>query len=462
MIPQEAHMKHAIRLCTPNILARSEKAATGILFLMMAGCCIFGSGRVLSFGDVGLRMLLLAVLMVVSLPLIISQWRQLAKNRYIQLVALFFLWLVLSAVIGFARGNDSSLLLTDLKGFGYFLFLIPALCVLNSHKRILGLMKLILYSSGVLALLHIGTFISYLIDPFRTEWFLLEFLQSHLGWLDKINFTMTRLFFRSVVYLICGCGFALYFYVYKEKKLLYPMLAGLCLFAILLSYTRSIYFGVAIAAFLCIVCILLQGNAQQRKRLISFAALTLTLFLLITAVFSLTQKEDYLGFAFDRVFSLAHTPTESAQRTLSVHPLLASTSLEDYLESSKESDLLRAQTIEEMVAKFWDSPLFGSGLGIHWDVRAETGGISEYFYLDLLAKTGIIGFVLYLSPILYTVFLWLKKGTDPTKMIWMNVLFGFLAVSYFNPYMNSSLGILFYCCSISAFCANAPQPQTNI
>ena len=455
-------MKHAIRLCTPTLLARSEKAATGILFAMMAGCCIFGSGRVLSIGDVGLRTLLLAALLAVSLPLILRQWRQLAKNRYIQLMALFFLWLAVNTVIGFARGNDLELLLTDLKGFAYFVFLIPALCVLNSRKRIVGLTKLILYSSGVLAILHIATFIAYLIDPFQAEWFLQDFLQSHLGWLDKINFTMTRLFFRSVVYLICGCGFALYFYVFEEKKLRYPLLAGLCFFAILLSYTRSIYLGVAIAALLCIVCILLRGNTAQRKRLMSFAALALALFLLITVVFSLTQEEDYLGFAFDRVFSLEHAPSENAQRTLSVHPLLASTSLEDYLQSSKESDLLRAQTMEEMIAKFWDSPLFGSGLGIHWAVRAETGGISEYFYLDLLAKTGIIGFGLYLSPILYTLFLWLKKDTDPTKMIWMNVLFGFLAVSYFNPYMNSSLGILFYCCSISVFCANAPRTQTNI
>lgn len=455
-------MKHAIRLCTPTMLARSDKAATGITYAMMAGCCIFGSGRVLSIGDVGLRTLLLAALLVVSLPLILNQWRQLSKNRYVQLTALFFLWLALSASIGIIRGNAPVLLLTDLKGFSYFAFLIPALCVLNSRKRITGLMKTMLYSCGILALLHIGTLCSYLIDPDKTEWFFRDFLQLQLGWLDQISPTMTRLFYRSVVYLLCGCGFALYFYVFEEKKLRYPLLAGLSLFAILLSYTRSLYLGLAVAGILCLGCILLRGNATQRKRLLAFAAVTLSVFFLITATFSLTQQEDYLGFAFDRVFSLNHAPSENSQRTLSVHPLPASSNLQDYLQSSKDSDLLRAQTMDEMITKFWESPLLGSGLGIHWTVRAETGGVSEYFYLDLLAKTGIIGFGLYLSPILYTLFLWLKKGTDPTKWIWMAVLFGFLAVSYFNPYMNSSLGILFYCCSITAFCVKESQTQPNI
>ena len=455
-------MKQSIRLCTPTMLARSEKAATVILYAMMAGCCVFGSGRVLSIGSVGLRMLLLAALLLASLPLILNQWRQLSKNRYVQFVALFFLWLALSALIGFLRGNDPVILLTDLKGFSYFVFLTPALCVLNSPKRITGLMKTMLYSSAVLALLHIGTLCAYLIDPDKTEWFFRNFLQLQLGWLDQISATMTRLFFRSVVYLLCGCGFALYFYVFEEKKLRYPFLAGLCLFAILLSYTRSLYLGFAIAGILCVGSILLWGNTTQRKRLLAFTAVALSVFFLITALFSLTQKEDYLGFAFDRVFSLAKAPSESAQRTLSVHPLLSSTSLEDYLQSSKDSDILRAQTMEEMVAKIKESPLFGHGLGIHWTVRAETGGVSEYFYLDLLAKTGIIGFGLYFSPIIYTLFLWLKKGANPTKMIWMGILLGFLAVSYFNPYMNSSLGILFYCCSISVFCVQDLQTQTNI
>ena len=453
-------MKQSIRLCKPATLARSEKAATVLLYAIMAGCCILGSGRVLSIGGVGLRMLLLAALLVVSFPLVLHRWRQLFQNRYMQFIALFFLWLALSAILGFLRGNDSESLLTDLKGFSYFVFLVPALCVLNSPKKITGLMKTMLYSSGVLALLHIGTLCAYLITPDKTEWFFRNFLQLQLGWLDHISSTMTRLFFRSVVYLLCGCGFSLYFYIFEEKKRRYPILTGLCLFAILLSYTRSLYLGVAIAGILCIGCILLRGNTTQRKRLLAFSATALAVFFLITAFFSLTQKEDYLGFAFDRVF--AQAPDESAQRSLSVLPMQASASLNDYLQSSQESDALRAQTMEEMLAKIKESPLFGHGLGIHWTVRAETGGLSEYFYLDLLAKTGIVGFLLYLLPVLYTLFIWLKKGTTPTKVIWMGVLWGFLAVSFFNPYMNSSLGILFYCCSIPVFHLQDAQAQTNI
>ena len=455
-------MKPSKRLCTPTILTQSEKATTALLYTIMAGCCVLGSGQVISFGGLGLRMLLLGVLMVLSLPLVIAQWRQLVRNPLAQLTAVFLVWLAVSTVVGILNRNSMSNLIGDLKGFCYFAFLIPALCVLNSSKRIKTLMKVLMYSSGLLALLHLGTLAAYLIDPFKTEWFLLELLQSHLGWLDKISYTMTRLFYRSVVYLICGCGFSLYFYVFEDRKLRYPILAGLCLFGILLSYTRSIYLGLAVAALLCAGYILIRGNATQRKRLLVFVAVMLLVFLLVTAGFSLSQQEDYLGFAFSRVFSISYTPAESNLWTLSAHPLLGSASLEDYLQSSKDSDILREQTIAEMLAKIQESPIFGSGLGVKWTVRTENGGLSEYFYLDLLAKTGIIGLFLYLSPILYTLYLWIRKGSDPAKWIWMAVLFGFLTVSYFNPYMNSALGILFYCCCIAVFCVKKPQAQSNI
>ena len=100
------------------------------------------------------------------------------------------------------------------------------------------------------------------------------------------------------------------------------------------------------------------------------------------------------------------------------------------------------------------SPVIGHGLGAALEWRA----VNEYFYLDLTAKTGMIGLFLYFFPLLAAVIQVLKqrKAQAVAKFrtaAWVCVLMGFMAFSYFNPYMNAALGVLFYCCTLAA--ANA-------
>ena len=48
-----------------------------------------------------------------------------------------------------------------------------------------------------------------------------------------------------------------------------------------------------------------------------------------------------------------------------------------------------------------------------------------------------------------------KTAPDQVRLYapWLAVLLGFVVFSYFNPYMNAALGILFYCCTIGVYCA---------
>ena len=117
------------------------------------------------------------------------------------------------------------------------------------------------------------------------------------------------------------------------------------------------------------------------------------------------------------------------------------------------SDAIREMTLREMTSYIRSAPVLGHGLGKAITCRQD--GMSEYFYHDLLVKTGVIGLILYLLPVLWMLIGLVKKGFSKTDKLmlgsWLAVLLGFMGFSYYNPYMNASLGILFYCCTLGVF-----------
>ena len=123
---------------------------------------------------------------------------------------------------------------------------------------------------------------------------------NHLGGLGVITANIPRLFFNSVVYLFCGCGFFLYFYVKEKNRILYPLLAALCLVTVLLSYTRSVYGGTVIAALVCAGVLLGKGSKEERKRLGKFVVITVAAFAIVIGAFSVIRGTNYFGFAISR------------------------------------------------------------------------------------------------------------------------------------------------------------------
>ena len=101
------------------------------------------------------------------------------------------------------------------------------------------------------------------------------------------------------------------------------------------------------------------------------------------------------------------------------------------------------------------NPVFGNGLGAA--ITSRKGGLVEYFYHDILNKTGVLGLLLYFFPIGYMACSFIRKGrrgdTGKTllNIVWLSGLGVFLLVTYFNPYMNSSLGICCYSIAIACF-----------
>ena len=118
------------------------------------------------------------------------------------------------------------------------------------------------------------------------------------------------------------------------------------------------------------------------------------------------------------------------------------------------SDMIRADTLRELNAWIRMAPIVGHGLGK--GVVCRYDGLTEYFYHEMIMKTGIVGLLIYMLPVLWLLLSMVdqKQLSKPHKLIagcWLAVLLGFMGFSYYNPYMNASLGVLFYCCTVGVF-----------
>ena len=157
--------------------------------------------------------------------------------------------------------------------------------------------------------------------------------------------------------------------------------------AIILTYTRSLYLAAAAAFLLTFVMCLL--TAPVRKVLLRTALL---LILLVAVVHGqeLALKQGIIQYAFMRSVNfdldghihIPHTWERSGSGSGKV---------------TETGDEMRAETVRDLKEIIAEYPLIGKGLGATTEAR---GGADEYFYLDMLARMGIVGLTLYMLPIL--------------------------------------------------------------
>ena len=430
-----------------------EKLLMALLCILMADCCIFGAGRFVMAGPLGFRMALVALVLLVSVPVMIRDFRFLIQRKVLWIFAAFAAWLVFQTVRGVAAGNDRSILASDLKGYCYFAVLVPAVCVLNSKQRVHTLMKTMLYASAVLSVMALILTCLY-------KWDHELFLKIH-SWdpqelmLDVsivIEKKVPRLFFKSTNYFLAGCAFSIYFYGVDvgKSRWHYPVITGLCLFGMLMSYTRAVYLAAFLTAASVTLMIMLLGGRDMKIDFWKHLIAATLVFAVITGGLSAAMGTNYIEHGLRRVVATFGT-AEEAQADA---PASDGEEQNNAQTMTVGSDLIRADTLRELNGWIRKAPVFGHGLGKAIACRAD--GRTEYFYHETVVKTGIVGLMLYLMPALWmAVSMIRKKGLNkPDKLTagcWLAVLLGFMGFSYYNPYMNASLGILFYCCAVGIF-----------
>lgn len=445
---------------------RCDRLAWGMFCVLMADVCIFGAGKLISVGPLSFRMLLLALTLAVSLPVILKNFVPLIKSKYTWAVGGFCLWLIVSTVIGIRNQNDISLLIIDWKGFLYFALFPAAMCLVSSKQRARTLAKVMMYAAGAMAVLHILCVLCYLWWPELLDRINVYAKSIHFFYVSyKINAQNVRINFLSLICQLFGCAFSVYFQLKETrvwKRYVYAAITALCLFALLLSYTRSVYLAVGVAALGTVIVLLIRADKADRRRLFSHLASGIVLFALLITVFRVGTGTNYFLYGLSRslVGIELHQPSSGGSETQlpgeteTVTPPLTEDNFDDFHNSTVASDQLRETTVTDLLRRIKASPVWGHGLGL--SIPSRPDGLNEYFFLDLGAKTGLVGLTLYLAPIAFMAWDLLQKfisrsGNFGFLGLWFVVILGFVAYSYFTPCMNSSVGIMCYCCAMAVF-----------
>ena len=162
----------------------------------------------------------------------------------------------------------------------------------------------------------------------------------------------------------------------------------------------------------------------------------------VLSVIGLTQQTNLFKAAIDRCIVAVMSDTiEQPDVADSVDMNIGN------LKAEVDSIEIREEREATALENFKKSPIWGHGLGVVNDSDNET---IEYFYLDLLTKMGIIGLVLFLLPVIWAFYTIIKEKnnySEDQRLLSLACGFGLLflmIISYFNPCMNTSWGLMVY------------------
>ncbi len=457
-----------------SCLTLCKKIAFCLLCAILFDACVFGGGEILHYGGLGFRQALLLLLCLFCIPILFASLKKLFRIPYVWMLLAFLAWIVFQAVRGFL--NSNLLLATDITTYVYLAFVPLALLLIDTKEKAEVLMRTMIYGTLVLSVMAIVLLLFYL--NFNHLVIAASFwgYENSLFRLGSVSTRIPRIFLVSGPYLIAGCVFSIYFAA-KEKgkkiRILYCLTPALCLFAALLSFTRSMYLGFFAAFLVLIPLALWTAEKTERKKILTCVISFVLLFSVITTAFSLGARTNYVGYGLERLgvsFPSFQKGDSSGDKDSSsdkkdpfsdesfldekqLEELLEQQAISHYNQITISSDNLRSATIKETVQAIVARPLLGFGLGHTIPSRPDG---NEYSYLDIWMKTGIVGLVLFLLPLLFFLIDLVKEKKKNGEMLllktaWLAFLVGMMAYSFFNPYILSALGFFVYGCTIAVF-----------
>lgn len=469
------------------MISKLEKKIDIVAFCIFCAIMTYtvclGVGNPLRIGGLSVWTLMLALFLVSSFLLVLRNFGSILRNPFLWAVAVFGAWIVFSVAYGFLNGNSIGIIIRDVSGLIYFSFFPLMLAVLKSKERIHVLMKFMLYGSFALSLLLVISLCMYVVVPDVFEGIVNWFVQINYLNFTRVSATIPRLLFVSMPFQVCGCAFATYFQILQKKiNPVYIIITGTCLCAILLSFTRALYLSTAVAALFITVLYLVSTNKEGRKKLCIHIVASAGACLLLLGTLSVIGHTNYLDYAVKRSFAVSNAAEENTPPVMEppvmeppvIEPPVTEPSVteppvteppateeqpvvdqeaEDYLQATMVSDQYRAAIKKELLDLFGRSPIIGNGMGIKLEMKSDW---PEYSYLDLMAKTGIVGLLLYFLPILL-MFISIVKGLFFGKerlmsVAWLTVMVGLMIYSIFQPFLNNVQCVLMYCCTLCVYC----------
>lgn len=437
---------------------RCSQLSFGVLCLFLLECSITGGGRYWEVGPVSVRILLGGLAAVLALPELFRHLGAYLKKPSIWLTLIFVAWLAFCAWLGIRSNNRMDVLITDVKGF-MWLFLIPVfVAVVRSRDRLRTLLSWVLAGAVIQAALILAVNAAVVLSDNPEP--LCRWLTAHsIGLVDIVSNKLVRVFFKSSPYMIVGCVVVLFRQARAPKlRWRYVLVVSLLLCALLLSFTRSLYGALGLTAVLSITAVLILCPAG-RKRVLAFLLAAVVCFGVMSTVQEIVLEGSYLSFAVSRTVGREIPASWASQLRGRIRGDISDDKPNDaemdrqrsYIEVTEKSDRFRQETQDGLKDCIRRSPIIGCGLGAA--AASRDSGVDEYFYLDMLARTGIVGLLLYILPFGYVVLWCLRRRSllreCPEGAAVVCGLCTFWVVTWFNPWMNAVLGIAWYAVTLS-------------
>lgn len=437
---------------------RCSQLSFGVLCLFLLECSITGGGRYWEVGPVSVRILLGGLAAVLALPELFRHLGAYLKKPSIWLTLIFVAWLAFCAWLGIRSNNRMDVLITDVKGF-MWLFLIPVfVAVVRSRDRLRTLLSWVLAGAVIQAALILAVNAAVVLSD-NPEPLCRWLTARSIGLVDIVSNKLVRVFFKSSPYMIVGCVVVLFRQARAPKlRWRYVLAVALLFNALLLSYTRSLYGALGLTALISIVAVLILCPAG-RKRVLAFLLAAVVCFGVLVTVQEFVLEGSYLSFAVSRTIGQEVPTSWASQLRGRIRGDISDDKPNDaemdrqrsYIEVTEKSDQFRQETQDGLKDCIRRSPIIGCGLGAA--AASRDSGVDEYFYLDMLARTGIVGLVLYILPFGYVVLWCLRRRSllreCPEGAAVVCGLCTFWVVTWFNPWMNAVLGIAWYAVTLS-------------
>lgn len=441
-----------------TFVQRCSQLSFGVLCLFLLECSITGGGRYWEVGPVSVRILLGGLAAVLALPELFRHLGAYLKKPSIWLTLIFVAWLAFCAWLGIRSNNRMDVLITDVKGF-MWLFLIPVfVAVVRSRDRLRTLLSWVLAGALIQAALILAVNAAVVLSD-NPEPLCRWLTARSIGLVDIVSNKLVRVFFKSSPYMIVGCVVVLFRQARAPKlRWRYVLAVALLFNALLLSYTRSLYGALGLTAVLSITAVLILCPAG-RKRVLAFLLAAVVCFGVLVTVQEFVLEGSYLSFAVSRTIGQEVPTSWASQLRGRIRGDISDDKPNDaemdrqrsYIEVTEKSDQFRQETQDGLKDCIRRSPIIGCGLGAA--AASRDSGVDEYFYLDMLARTGIVGLLLYMLPFGYVVLWCLRRRSllreCPEGAAVVCGLCTFWVVTWFNPWMNAVLGIAWYAVTLS-------------
>lgn len=422
------------------------------LVLYMFDVVLLGTGELTKSFGIQSRMIFFGISVLAAVVLILLDLKKYLNNKYLISVLVFMVVIFIAAIRGFVGKQNTTILLSDFKGFLNFLIVFPMMAVMYKKNRVISFLKMLCLSLGVVSVLGI-ILAFYLQMPLEIRHWAYDFFDGYnICMITELTGRVTRIFFNSGSRLFFA-GFALsivFSLIENKRKIIWIFIASLDIFGVFISYTRSGYLAFAIGIFAFVVLILLFYRDFFKPLAIRSCFVAGIVVVLIGTV-SVAEKANLVDVAINRcLFAGAEIEDNDTNVDKPSDNKNDKNNKNDKLTNEKaeiQNLAIREQRKTLAIENIKKHPFLGGGLGVSNDIN---DGFIEYFYLDILSKIGFIGFIIFIIPFLFSAFdtiilrdVFCKEQRLLALAAQLGCLFVFV-ISYFNPCLNSSVGLFMY------------------